>query len=43
MAELAKTEVGRVRLGLAADRMERTVAEHLHQHDNKNLHPPKNR
>ena len=35
MAELAKTELGRLRLGLAAERMERTVAEHIDQHDDR--------
>ena len=29
MGELAKTEAGRVRLGFAAERLERNVAEHI--------------
>ena len=33
MDELAKTESGRARLGFAADRMDRALAEHLEQND----------
>ena len=35
MAELAKTEEGRMRLGLAAERMVRSVAEHVDRHDDR--------
>jgi hypothetical protein len=35
MEELAKTDEGRVRLGLAEDRMMRSVAEHVEQHDDR--------
>ena len=35
MEELSKTEEGRVRLGLAAERMVRSVAEHVGRHDDR--------
>ena len=35
MEELAKTEEGKVRLGLAAERMVRSVAEHVDYHDDR--------
>ena len=33
MAERSKIDIGRARIGSAADRMERVVAEHIEQHD----------
>ena len=35
MEELSKTETGRLRLGLAAERMDRSLAEHIEQHDER--------
>ena len=35
MVELAKTDIGKSRLGFATDRMERAVAEHIEQRDNR--------
>ena len=38
MAELAKTDVGRLRLGLAADRMDRSMWDHVSRHEDQKAH-----
>ena len=38
MAELAKTESGRLRLGLASDRMDRSVWDHVSKHEDQKAH-----